>query len=156
MKRPGPTTTIRTAGLLMAALLGACGVVDDRDPLPDPAQTAVVTRSTGSPPKTPAAPAAVPAAAPAPAASPAPAAVTGDAVRGKQLFLAIPNSSNACADCHMSVTMLRRQPDGTPATYEATLRTAVQANLGTMGQFADKLGDAEFRDLAAYLAGPGT
>jgi mono/diheme cytochrome c family protein len=152
MKRPGPTTTIRTAGLLMAALLGACGAVDDRDPLPDSAETAVVTRSAGSPPKTPAAPAAAPAA----AASPAPAAVTGDAVRGKQLFLAIPNSSNACADCHMSVTMLRRQPDGTPATYEATLRTAVQANLGTMGQFADKLGDAEFRDLAAYLAGPGT
>jgi mono/diheme cytochrome c family protein len=150
MKRPGPTTTIRTAGLLMAALLGACSVVDDSDPLPDPAQTPVVTRSTGSPPRT----AAAPAAAPAAAATPAPAA--GDAVRGKQLFLAIPNSSNACVDCHMSVTMLRRQPDGTPATYEATLRTAVQANLGTMGQFGDKLGDAEFRDLAAYLAGPGT
>ena len=55
----------------------------------------------------------------------------------------------------MSVTMVRRA-DTTAAGYETMLRGAVQTNLGTMGQFGGKLTDADFRDLAAYLASAGT
>jgi hypothetical protein len=33
---------------------------------------------------------------------------------------------------------------------------AGQTNLGTMGQFGGRLTDTDFRDLAAYLASPGT
>jgi cytochrome c553 len=91
---------------------------------------------------------------PAPAPTPAPAP-EGDAVRGKQLYAAVPGSINACKDCHMSVTMVRRA-DTTAAGYETMLRGAVQTNLGTMGQFGGKLTDTDFRDLAAYLASPGT
>ena len=154
MTRHRPTT-IRAACLLMAAALAACGMVDGSDPIPDPAQTPVVTRSAGAPTK----PSVTGSRSPAPATiaaapAPAPAAPEGDAVRGKQLYAAVPGSINACKDCHMSVTMVRRA-DTTAAGYETMLRGAVQTNLGTMGQFGDKLADADFRDLAAYLASPG-
>ena len=155
MTRHRPTT-IRAACLLMTAALAACGMVDGSDPLPDPSQATVVTRSAGAPTKPSVTGSRSPAptttaAAPAPAPAPAP---EGDAVRGKQLYGAVPGSLNACKDCHMSVTMVRRG-DTTAAGYETMLRTAVQTNLGTMGQFGDKLADADFRDLAAYLASPG-
>ncbi len=158
MTRHRPTT-IRAACLLMTAALAACGMVDGSDPLPDPSQATVVTRSAGAPTKPSVtgtrSPAPAPAAAaPTPAPAPAPAAPVGDAVRGKQLYAAVPGSINACSDCHMSVTMVRRA-DTTAAGYETMLRNAVQTNLGTMGQFGDKLADADFRDLAAYLASPG-
>jgi mono/diheme cytochrome c family protein len=158
MTRHRPTT-IRAACLLMTAALAACGMVDDSDPLPDTSQATVVTRSAGAPMKPSVtgtrSPAPAPAAAtPTPAPAPAPAAPVGDAVRGKQLYAAVPGSINACSDCHMSVTMVRRA-DTTAAGYETMLRNAVQTNLGTMGQFGDKLSDADFRDLAAYLASPG-
>ena len=55
----------------------------------------------------------------------------------------------------MSVTMVRRA-DTTAAGYETMLRGAIETNLGTMGQFGGKLTDTDFRDLAAYLASPGT
>ncbi len=147
-------TTSRAACLLMTAALAACGMVDGSDPLPDPAQTPVVTRSAGAPVKPSVqgvrwpAPATT-AAAPTPASAP-----EGDPIRGKQLYTAVPGSNNACKDCHMSVTMVR-PAETTAAGYETMLRGAVQANLGTMGQFGGKLTDADFRDLAAYLASPG-
>ena len=70
------------------------------------------------------------------------------------LAAAVPGSINACKDCHMSVTMVRRA-DTAAAGYETMLRGAVQTNLGTMGQFGATLTDADYRDLAAYLASPG-
>jgi cytochrome c553 len=54
----------------------------------------------------------------------------------------------------MSVAMVRRA-DTNAAGYETMLRGAVQTNLGTMGQFGATLTDADYRDLAAYLASPG-
>jgi mono/diheme cytochrome c family protein len=156
MTRHRPTT-IRAACLLMTAALAACGMVDGSDPIPEPAQTPVVTRSAGAPTKPSVTGSRSPApatAAAAPATAPAAAAPEGDAVRGKQLYAAVPGSINACKDCHMSVTMVRRT-DTTAAGYETMLRSAVQTNLGTMGQFGDKLADADYRDLAAYLVSPG-
>ena len=36
--------------------------------------------------------------------------------------------------------------------YESKIRAAVGSNLGTMGMYANKLGDQDYLDLSAYLA----
>jgi cytochrome c553 len=89
---------------------------------------------------------------------------SGDAVVGKLLYEDTPNQATsqqlnaACANCHtVDSRRARIEPNQAPfglislATAQGRLQSAINSNVGGMGQFS-VLTTQEVRDLAAYIA----
>jgi cytochrome c553 len=152
--------SMRLAATLMAAVLAGCGGAGDAGPTPAaglPAEdTGTVPVSAPAAPATPD-PGGSPAPAPAPSAgaAPAPASeIAGDALRGKQLYADLPNTTLACEGCHGPAidnvsNILSAAGDWT------VIARAIAAGRGGMDALAfPVLTGYDLQDIAAYLAQP--
>jgi hypothetical protein len=138
-------TSLRIASVLTLAALAACGGGGGDDaPTPTPSATG--------------ASAAAPAAAPAPAPAPAPASSgypAGNAVRGKQIYSDLPNTTLSCEGCH-GPAQFATSPLRAANNPELIARAISNNAGGTMRQLAfPVLNGQDLADIAAFLVTPG-
>jgi hypothetical protein len=137
-------TSLRIASVLTMAALAACGGGGGDDA---PAATTTTAATT-----------AAPAAAPAPAPAPAPASSgypTGNAVRGKQIYADLPNTTLSCEGCH-GPAQFATSPLRAANNPELIARAISNNAGGAMGALKfPVLNGQDLADIAAFLVTPG-
>jgi hypothetical protein len=140
-------TSLRIASVLTLAALAACGGGGGDDAPAGTTTTAATTATT-----------AAPAAAPAPAPAPAPASSgypAGNAVRGKQIYSDLPNTTLSCEGCH-GPAQFATSPLRAANNPELIARAISNNAGGQMGVLKfPVLNGQDLADIAAFLVTPG-
>jgi len=155
---------MRLAAAFTAAALAGCGSGGDADRTPETSPASAVVAGTEPVPApsaapTPAAPQAGVSPDPDPASSAAPTpapptVIEGDAVRGKQLYADLPNTTLSCEGCHGAAIDNVSNILSAAGDWKVIAR-AIAAGRGGMDALAfPVLTGFDMQDIAAYLAQP--